>query len=155
MEQPAAVNPGWHTSSYSSNGGVQCVEAGRVPGAVLVRDTTQHGRGACSGCPRPLVAPHVSNPRRRGHRLAVSARAATPASRVGSTAFARHTGHNAASPGPIPEHRIPNMMQIPQFCAERARSWPQQPAGLAFLMVASTSRGNIVRCSPPSGLRIL
>jgi hypothetical protein len=39
------VNPGWRKSSYSANGGANCVEAGRVPGAVLVRDTTQHGRG--------------------------------------------------------------------------------------------------------------
>jgi hypothetical protein len=39
------VNPGWRKSSYSNNGGVSCVEAGQVPGAVLVRDTTQHGRG--------------------------------------------------------------------------------------------------------------
>jgi hypothetical protein len=46
MEKPAtAVNPGWRKSSYSSNGGAQCVEAGHVPGAVLVRDTTQRGRG--------------------------------------------------------------------------------------------------------------
>lgn len=60
MEQPA-VNPGWRKSSfsnnggancvevgsvpwrkatYSNNGGADCVEAGHVPGAVLVRDTT-------------------------------------------------------------------------------------------------------------------
>jgi hypothetical protein len=66
MEQPAAMNPGWRKSSYSSNGGescvevgaipwrkstyssnggVDCVEAGHTPGAVLVRDTTQHGTG--------------------------------------------------------------------------------------------------------------
>jgi len=66
MEGPAAVNPGWRKSSYSGNGGdtcievgaipwrtsthsgnggSTCVEAGHVPGAVLVRDTTQHGRG--------------------------------------------------------------------------------------------------------------
>jgi hypothetical protein len=45
MEEPAAVNPGWRTSSYSGNGGSTCVEAGHVPGAVLVRDTTQHGCG--------------------------------------------------------------------------------------------------------------
>ena len=36
---------GWRTSSYSNNGGDTCVEAGHVPGAILVRDTTQHGRG--------------------------------------------------------------------------------------------------------------
>lgn len=45
MERPAAVSPGWRKSSYSDNGGDSCVEAGHVPGAVLVRDTTQHGRG--------------------------------------------------------------------------------------------------------------
>jgi len=35
----------WRTSSYSDNGGAACVEAGHLPGAILVRDTTQHGRG--------------------------------------------------------------------------------------------------------------
>ena len=45
MEEQAAVNPGWRKSSYSSNGGVNCVEAGHVPGAILVRDTTQRGGG--------------------------------------------------------------------------------------------------------------
>ncbi|HEX4831341.1 MAG TPA: DUF397 domain-containing protein [Trebonia sp.] len=35
----------WRKSSYSSNGGGSCVEAAHAPGAVLVRDTTQHGRG--------------------------------------------------------------------------------------------------------------
>ena len=45
MEKPAAVSPGWRKSSYSGNGGAQCVEAGQLPGAVLVRDTTQRGRG--------------------------------------------------------------------------------------------------------------
>jgi hypothetical protein len=43
--EPAAVNPGWRKSSYSGNGGTTCVEAGRVPGAILVRDTAQHGTG--------------------------------------------------------------------------------------------------------------
>ena len=46
MEEPtSALNPGWRTSSYSSNGGATCVEAGSVPGAVLVRDTTDKGKG--------------------------------------------------------------------------------------------------------------
>jgi hypothetical protein len=66
METPTAVNPGWRKSSYSSNGGDSCVEVGAIPwrkssyssnggsscveaghvaGAVLVRDTTQHGAG--------------------------------------------------------------------------------------------------------------
>ena len=40
-----AVNPSWRRSSYSDNGGGSCVEAGNARGAVLVRDTTQHGRG--------------------------------------------------------------------------------------------------------------
>ncbi|HUN32170.1 MAG TPA: DUF397 domain-containing protein [Trebonia sp.] len=43
--EPAAVNPGWRTSSYSGNGGTQCVEAGHIPGAILVRDSAQHGTG--------------------------------------------------------------------------------------------------------------
>lgn len=42
MEQ---LDPRWRKSTYSGNGGASCVEAGHVPGAVLVRDTTQHGRG--------------------------------------------------------------------------------------------------------------
>ena len=44
MEKPA-VNPRWRTSSYSNGGSDTCVEAGHVPGAILVRDTTQHGTG--------------------------------------------------------------------------------------------------------------
>ena len=43
MAEPA-VNPGWRKSSYSDNGGTACVEASHVPGAVLIRDTTQHGQ---------------------------------------------------------------------------------------------------------------
>jgi len=45
LAEPAKVSQGWRKSSYSSNGGAQCVEAGHVPGAILVRDTTQLGRG--------------------------------------------------------------------------------------------------------------
>jgi hypothetical protein len=66
LGEPAELNPGWRKSSYSNNGGVECVEvgaipwrkssysnhgntecveAGHVPGAILVRDTAQHGRG--------------------------------------------------------------------------------------------------------------
>ena len=40
-----AVNPSWRKSSYSTGNGGQCVEAGHVPGTVLVRDTTEHGTG--------------------------------------------------------------------------------------------------------------
>jgi hypothetical protein len=39
------VNPGWRKSSYSGNGGAGCIEAGHVPGAVLIRDTQQFGAG--------------------------------------------------------------------------------------------------------------
>jgi hypothetical protein len=39
------VNPRWRTSSYSNNGGGTCVEAGHVPGAVLIRDTKDNGTG--------------------------------------------------------------------------------------------------------------
>jgi hypothetical protein len=39
------LDPRWRKSTHSGNGGVSCVEAGHMPGAVLVRDTTQHGRG--------------------------------------------------------------------------------------------------------------
>ncbi len=45
MEGSAAVNYGWRTSSYSNGGGSTCVEAGHVPGAVLIRDTTVNGQG--------------------------------------------------------------------------------------------------------------
>lgn len=37
MEQ--ADLTGWRTSTYSSNGGATCVEVGRAPDVVLVRDT--------------------------------------------------------------------------------------------------------------------
>ncbi len=43
--EPAEVNPDWRKSSHSGNGGAECVEAGHVPGAILVRDTAQHGAG--------------------------------------------------------------------------------------------------------------
>lgn len=32
----------WRTSSYSSGGGGQCVEAASADGAVMVRDSTDH-----------------------------------------------------------------------------------------------------------------
>jgi hypothetical protein len=34
----------WRTSTFSNNGG-ECVETGQAQGAVLVRDTEQHGHG--------------------------------------------------------------------------------------------------------------
>jgi hypothetical protein len=37
------MNPAWRKSSYSGNG-ANCVEAGSVPGHVLVRDTRQRER---------------------------------------------------------------------------------------------------------------
>jgi hypothetical protein len=43
--EPAEVSPDWRKSSYSGNGGAQCVEAGGIPGAILVRDATQYGCG--------------------------------------------------------------------------------------------------------------
>jgi uncharacterized protein DUF397 len=33
------LDPRWRKSSYSGNGGADCVETGSVAGAVLVRDT--------------------------------------------------------------------------------------------------------------------
>lgn len=39
------LNPGWRKSSYSGNGGANCVETGTAVGAVLVRDTKDHGNG--------------------------------------------------------------------------------------------------------------
>jgi hypothetical protein len=53
VEEQAAVNSGWRKSSYSSNGGADCVEVGATPqrpaSAVLIRDTTQHGTGPVLG----------------------------------------------------------------------------------------------------------
>jgi Domain of unknown function (DUF397) len=67
MAEPA-VNPGWRKSSYSDNGGTGCVEAGHVPGAVLIRDTTQHGHG-------PVL--HVSAETWRAFTATVRANTAT------------------------------------------------------------------------------
>lgn len=44
MEEPA-LNPGWRKSTYSDNGGSDCVEVGQVRGAVLIRDTKDAGDG--------------------------------------------------------------------------------------------------------------
>lgn len=44
MEQ---VESGWRKSSYSGNG-ANCVELSSMPGAVLVRDTTNRGGFALS-----------------------------------------------------------------------------------------------------------
>jgi hypothetical protein len=41
MEQ---VDPRWRKASFSGNG-ANCVEAGHVPGAVLIRDTKGNGQG--------------------------------------------------------------------------------------------------------------
>jgi hypothetical protein len=35
------IGQGWHKSSYSGNGGADCVEVGHTPGQILVRDTKQ------------------------------------------------------------------------------------------------------------------
>ncbi len=40
MEGNDAVS--WRKSSYSGNNGGNCVEAGSIPGRVLVRDTQNH-----------------------------------------------------------------------------------------------------------------
>ena len=46
MEEPAVAVPGWRKSSHSGQSGAgSCVQAGNIPGTVLVRDTTQHGTG--------------------------------------------------------------------------------------------------------------
>ena len=39
------LNSGWRKSSYSGNGGANCVETGSVTGAVLIRDTKDRGNG--------------------------------------------------------------------------------------------------------------
>jgi hypothetical protein len=43
MEQQ--LDPRWRKSTYSGNGGEACIEAGTLPGRILVRDTTQRGNG--------------------------------------------------------------------------------------------------------------
>ncbi len=45
------VNLSWRKSSYSSGNGGQCVEAGQVPGVVLVRDTTDRDGAMLSVTP--------------------------------------------------------------------------------------------------------
>jgi hypothetical protein len=45
MEQ---LTPRWRKSSYSGNGGANCVETGNTPGTVLVRDTTDRDSGTLS-----------------------------------------------------------------------------------------------------------
>jgi hypothetical protein len=45
MEQ---LTPGWRKSSYSGNGGANCVETRNTPGMVLVRDTTDRDCGTLS-----------------------------------------------------------------------------------------------------------
>lgn len=42
------VDAGWRSSSYSGNGGGNCVEVGRADGAVLVRDSKNRDRLALS-----------------------------------------------------------------------------------------------------------
>ena len=42
MEQ---LTPGWRKSSYSGNGGANCVETGNAPAMVLVPDTTNRDGG--------------------------------------------------------------------------------------------------------------
>jgi hypothetical protein len=39
------LTSGWRKSSYSGNGGANCVEAGNAPDLVLVRDTTDRDGG--------------------------------------------------------------------------------------------------------------
>jgi hypothetical protein len=39
------MNPQWRKSTYSTGNGGQCIETGHVTGAILVRDTAQHGAG--------------------------------------------------------------------------------------------------------------
>jgi Domain of unknown function (DUF397) len=44
-ERAAAMSQRWRKSSYSANGGAECIEAGQIPGAILVRDTTRRDVG--------------------------------------------------------------------------------------------------------------
>ena len=44
MNSDNSLDAMWRKSTYSNHQG-SCVEAGDVPGVILVRDTAQHGRG--------------------------------------------------------------------------------------------------------------
>jgi hypothetical protein len=44
MEE-SGLTSGWRKSSYSNGGGSNCVEAGHVPGSILIRDTKDGGHG--------------------------------------------------------------------------------------------------------------
>lgn len=68
MAEPT-VSPGWRTSSHSNGGAETCVEAGHVPGAMLLRDTTQRGAG-------PVLRVSPTD----WHRFTRAIRAATPLS---------------------------------------------------------------------------
>ena len=48
MSSSEITNPTWRKSTYS-NAQASCVEAGTMPGHVLVRDTTQRGNGPVVG----------------------------------------------------------------------------------------------------------
>jgi hypothetical protein len=39
------LDPRWRKATYSSGNGGACVEAGHVPGLVLIRDTKDRGNG--------------------------------------------------------------------------------------------------------------
>jgi hypothetical protein len=39
----------WRKSSYSGNGGADCVEVGNADGSIMVRDTKNDGRGPVLG----------------------------------------------------------------------------------------------------------
>jgi hypothetical protein len=41
----------WRKSSYSGNNGGDCIETASVAGAVLIRDTKDHGAGPVLGFP--------------------------------------------------------------------------------------------------------
>ena len=47
------VQPSWRKSSYSPQGGGECVEAGHGSGLILVRDTKDRGAGPVLRVPAP------------------------------------------------------------------------------------------------------
>lgn len=54
--ESAGVGGLFRTSSYSDNGGGNCVELGQARGAVLVRDTKDRERGSLTFSPRAWTA---------------------------------------------------------------------------------------------------
>jgi len=66
---------GWRKSSYSGNGGGNCVEIGQdADGTILVRDTKQHGSGPVHRCAQAEWQAFIARVRSGGFGLDESGR---------------------------------------------------------------------------------